>query len=191
MPTLLADPTRTMYIVFGAMVVILGAMALRRQKKSDVITFVISAVLLLALFLIDWAYESPREKVVRTLEEMKSASQARNYDDVFKHISNDFKYKSLDKKAFRERATIAEGYFPEGVDIWNLTRSNYKPMADGTIEQEFDVQPVKNPQFRYQCVAVFKQEADGEWRMITFRLYPVVGSGSGDGKREEVTPPGL
>src|SRR5262249_2681189 len=110
MPTLLADPTRTMYIVFGAMVVILGAMALRRQKKVDVITFVISAVLLLALFLIDWAYESPREKVVRTLEEMKSASQARNYDDVFKHISNDFKYKSLDKKAFRERATIAEGY---------------------------------------------------------------------------------
>jgi hypothetical protein len=190
MPTLLSDPTRTMYIVFGAMVVILGAMALRRQKKSDVITFVVAALLFLVLFLIDRAYESPREKVVRTLQEMESASQARKYDDVFKHISNDFKYKSLDKKTLRERAAVAEGQFPEGVRIWNLTRESYKAMVDGTIEQEFDVQPVNNPQFRYQCVAVFKQEADGEWRMITFRLYPVVG-GAGDGKREEVTPPGL
>src|SRR5262245_21111475 len=191
MPTLLADPTRTMYIVFGTMVVILGAMALRRQKKSDVITFGVAAVLFLALFLIDRAFETPREKVVRTLQEMESGSQARKYDDVFKHVSNDFKYKSVDKKAFRERATMAEGYFPEGVRIWNLTRDNYKPMADGTIEQEFDVQPVNNPQFRYQCVAVFKQEADGEWRMTTFRLYPIVGGATGEGKREEVTPPGL
>ena len=64
-------------------------------------------------------------------------------------------------------------------------------MEGGTVEQEFDVQPVNNPQFRYQCVGVFKKDADGEWRMVTFRLYPVVGSGGEGGKREEVTPPGL
>jgi hypothetical protein len=188
MPTLLSDPTSTMYVVFGTMVVILGALALRRQKKSDVITFAVGAVLLLILFLIDRAYESPREHVARKLREMESASQARKYDELFKHVSDDFKYKSLDKTALRARASVAEGYFPEGVRIWNVTRNNFKVMQDGTIEQEFDVQPVNNPQFRYQCVGVFKQETDGEWRLITFRLYPVV---SGDGKREEVTPPGL
>jgi hypothetical protein len=191
MPTLVSDPTSTMYVVFGAMVVILGAMALRRRKKSDVITFAVGAVLLLALFLIDRANESPREQVSRKLAEMESSSQARKYDEVFKHISEDFKYKSLDKKALREKANQAQSYFPEGIRIWNVTRNSYKPMEGGTVEQEFDVQPVNNPQFRYQCVGVFKKDADGEWRMVTFRLYPVVGSGGEGGKREEVTPPGL
>lgn len=190
MPTLLADPTSTMYIVFGAMVVILGALALRRQKKSDVITFVVAAIALLALYLVDLTNESPREQVVRKLKEMEVSSQAKSYDDVFKHISDSFQYKTLDKKALREKARMAENYFPEGVRIWNTGRSNYKLMQDGSIEQEFDVQPVNNPQFRHQCVGVFKKDPDGEYRLTTFRLYAVVGSSS-DGKREEVTVPGL
>ena len=60
--------------------------------------------------------------------------------------------------------------------------------ADFKSRRSFDVQPVNSPQFRYQCVGVFKKEADGEWRMVTFRLYPVVSGGEG---RQEVTPPGL
>ena len=188
MPTLLADPTRTMYIAFGAIVLVLGALAWRRQKKADVITFAVGAALLLVLYLIDLSIESPREQIVRKLKEMESASRAGKYDELFKHVSDSFHYKSLDKKGLRAKADEANAYFPDGVRIWNATRSNYKPMTDGTIEQEFDVQPANNPQFRYQCVGVFKKEADGEWRMITFRLYPVV---SENGKREEVTPPGL
>ncbi len=190
MPTLLADPTTTMYVVLAAMVIVLGALAFRRQKKSDVITFSVAAVLLLVLFLIDQAFESPREKVVRSLKEMEAATHSNNYDEVFRHISDSFKYKALDKKGLRDKANLAEQYFPAGLRIWNTTRSNFKEMADGTLEQEFDVQPVSNPQLRYQCVGVFKKESDGEWRMTTFRLYSVVG-GMSDGKREEVTPPGL
>jgi hypothetical protein len=190
MPTLLSDPTSTMYIAFGAIVVVLGALALRRQKKADVITFAAGAALLLVLYLIDITHESPREQVVRKLKEMESATHAKNYDEVFKHISESFKYKSLDKKGLRDKARLAEQYFPEGVSIWDHGRTNFKEMVDGTIEQEFAVQPKNNPQFRYQCVGVFKKEPDGEWRLITFRLYPVVG-GSEGGQREEVTPPGL
>jgi hypothetical protein len=189
MPTLISDPTSTMYIVFGAMVVILGALALRRQKKSDVITFVVAAVLLLALYLIDRAVESPREQAVRKLKEIESASQARNYDDAFKHVSDSFQYRSWDKKGLREKARMGEQYFPEGISIFDVKRSDFKEMVDGSIEQEFAVQPKGNPQFRYQCVGVFKKESDGEWRLTTVRFYPVVTSGGGP--REEVTPPGL
>ena len=189
MPDFLADPSFTLYVVLGAMVVVLGAIALRRQKRADLITFGVGAAVLLAVFLIDRAVESPREHVVRKLQEMEASSQAKKYDDVFKHVSDQFQYRSLDKAGLRSRATMAEVHFPEGVRIWNLTRNNHKVTADGAIEQEFDVQPVNNPQFRYQCVGVFKKEADGEWRLVTFRLYPVVG-GDASG-RQEVTPPGL
>jgi hypothetical protein len=190
MPDFLADPTTTMYVVLGAMVAILGVLALRRQKRSDVITFVIGVVLLAALFLIDRSYDSPRELVVKKLDQMETASKANDYDEVFKHISDQFQYKSLNKKALRDRADIARSYFPEGVELWNYdARRDFKEMVDGSVEQEFDVQPVGQPQFRHRCVGVFKKEADGEWRLVTFRLYPVVGGA--EGGRQEVTPPGL
>jgi len=188
MPTALSDPSPTLYLILWVVTVIFAAVAARRQRRSDLINFLIPAALLLALFLIDWAFESPREVVVRKLKEMESASQAHKYDELFKHVSDSFRYKSLDKKGLRDKAGQAEAYFPDGVRIWNATRANHKEMADGTLEQEFDVQPVGSPQFRYQCVGVFKKDRDGEWRLVTFRLYPVVGGGP---ERQELTPPGL
>jgi len=188
MPTFLSDPATALYVVLAVAVLVTGVLAARRQRRTDVINFAIPAVALLALFVIDQVYESPRETVARTLKEMESASQGRKYDELFKHVSEKFQYKSLDKKGLREKANLAEGYFPEGVRIWNVNRANFKQIDESTIEQEFDVQPVNHPEGRYQCVGVFKKEADGEWRMVTFRLYPVVGGGEG---RQEVTPPGL
>jgi len=188
MPTFLSDPATALYVVLAVAVLVTGVLLAKRQRRTDLINFAIPAVALLALFVIDQVYESPRETVARTLKEMESASQGRKYDELFKHVSEKFQYKSLDKKGLREKANLAEGYFPEGVRIWNVNRANFKQIDESTIEQEFDVQPVNHPEGRYQCVGVFKKEADGEWRMVTFRLYPVVGGGEG---RQEVTPPGL
>ena len=190
MPTALSDPSTALYAVLGVAALILGLIALRRQKRSDVINFAIPAAALLTVFLIDRFIESPRETVARKLREMEAASQARKYDDMFQHVSDQFSYRGHNKKALREKANLAENYFPEGLRIWNATRPNFKQVDETTIEQEFDVQPVNSPQFRHQCVGVFKKEADGEWRMVTFRLYPVVGGGGG-GERQEVVPPGL
>jgi hypothetical protein len=186
MPTFLSDPSTALYAILGVVVLVTGVLAARRQKRSDLINSAIPAAVLLAVFLIDRFVESPRESVGRILREMEAASQARKYDDLFKHVSDHFQYKSLDKKGLRERANLAEGYFPEGIRIWNVTRQNFKHEGN-TIEQEFDVQPVNSPQFRYQCVGVFQKEGDA-WKLTTFRLYPVVGGGEG---RQEVTPPGL
>lgn len=188
MPTFLSDPSTALYAVLAVAVLVTGVLLAKRQRRTDLINFAIPAAVLLAVFVIDQMFDSPRESVARALKEMESASQARKYDDLFKHVSDKFQYKSLDKKGLREKASMAEGYFPEGVRIWNVNRANFKQIDDTTIEQEFDVQPVNSPQFRYQCVGVFKKEADGEWRMVTFRLYPVVSGGEG---RQEVTPPGL
>jgi hypothetical protein len=188
MPTFLSDPSTALYVVLAVAVLVTGVLLAKRQKRSDLINFAIPAAVLLAVFVIDQMFESPRETVARKLKEMESASQARKYDDLFKHVSDKFEYKSHDKKWLREKASQAEGYFPEGVRIWNVNRANFKQVDDATIEQEFDVQPVGHPEGRYQCVGVFKKEADGEWRMMTFRLYQLVGGGEG---RPEVTLPGM
>src|SRR5215216_2089479 len=108
MPTAFSDPSPTLYLILGILVVILGAIALRRQRRSDVINFLIPAALLLALFLIDQAVESPREQIVSSIREMETATQNKHHADVFKHVSNDFKYKSLDKKQLQDKAQLVE-----------------------------------------------------------------------------------
>lgn len=172
MPTLLSDPTPTMYVVFGAMVIILGALALRRQKKSDVITFAVAAALLLVLYLIDRSFESPREQVSRKIKEMGEASQSKKYDDLFKHVSDSFKFQSLDKKGLRERAQQAEMYIPDGIEAWSLDRPDFKIVDESTVQQGFLVQPrnTGNPAFQRYVVATFKKEGE-EWRLTTFSLY--------------------
>ncbi|HEX3150846.1 MAG TPA: hypothetical protein VHR66_22400 [Gemmataceae bacterium] len=189
MPTFFSDPSTAEYAILALAALVLGGVAARRQKKADVILFGVVAALLAAVAIIDFAVESPRETVVRTLKEMEAASQAKKYDDLFKHVSEKFQYKALDKKGLREMAKLAETQSPEGMRIWNTNRANFKLIDDNTIEQEFDVQPVNAPQYRHQCVGVFKKEADGEWRLTTFRLYSIVSGG--EGPRQEVSPPGM
>jgi hypothetical protein len=174
MPDFLADPTTTMYVVLGAMVVVLGAMALRRQKRSDVITFVIGAVLLLALFLIDRAVESPRESAVRKIQEMGAASRAKKHDDLFKHVSESFKYRTLDKKGLQERARQAESIGFGGIAEYDLARSGCRRIDDTTVEQGFRVKHTGYPELHFYVVGTFKKDADGEWRLTTFKLFDPV-----------------
>jgi hypothetical protein len=184
MPTAFSDPSPTLYLILGILVVILGAIALRRQRRSDVINFLIPAALLLALFLIDLAVESPREQVVASIREMETATQNKKHSDVFKHVSNDFRYKSLDKKQLQDRAQLVEA-LPnwEGLKVTDLSREGFVQKDANTAEQRFDVMPLRMPgtEYRYECVATFKNE-NGRWMLTTFRLTK---------DEHEVNPPGL
>jgi hypothetical protein len=184
MPTVLSDPSGTLYGVLGAVVVIFGAIAVRRQKRSDVINFAIPAILLLALFLIDLAFESPREQIEKVIKEMEAGTQNKKHEDVFKHVSESFKYKTLDKKGLQEKARLVES-IPnwEGIKVASLERKGFVQKDDNTAEQQFEVHPVRlgTGEYRYDCVATFKKEG-GQWRLVGFRLLK-------DG--QEVTPPGL
>ena len=187
MPTFLSDPSTPFYTLLGALVIILGLVALRRQKRADLVNLAIGAAVLLAVFLIDQAVDSPREEVENVVKDMGRTAQSSDYDGVFQHVSESFNYKGKNKQAARQAAETARGYFPEGIRIWGLTRNGFKEIDDSTAEQEFDAQFVNAPQTRHRCVGVFKKE-NGVWKMTSFRLYAVVGNGSTD---QEVTPPGL
>ncbi|HVK12570.1 MAG TPA: hypothetical protein VM597_27725 [Gemmataceae bacterium] len=180
-----ADPSRTLYLLLGAIVIVLGLIALRRQKRSDLINLGIGALVLLVVFLIDRTTDSPREAVGEVVTDMARAAEKSDYDAVFQHMSESFDYKGKDKKAARQAAEMSKSYFPEGIRIWGVSRERFKEIDASTAEQEFDAQFVSGPQTRHRCVGVFKKEGDA-WKLKTFRLYSVVGNTD-----QEVTPPGL
>jgi ketosteroid isomerase-like protein len=185
MPTVLSDPSPTLYVILGAVVVIFGAIAVRRQKRSDVINFAIPAVLLLALFLIDRAFESPREKVEKAIKEMGTATRAKKHDDVFRHVSDSFKYKSLDKKGLQDKARQADVIGFGGISEYDLARSGFRAIDDNTIEQGFRVKHAGQPEVHFFVVGTFKKDPDGEWRLSTFKLFDPVNT------KDEKDIPGL
>jgi len=171
MPTALSDPSMSLYAILGVATVLLGIIALRRQKRSDAINFCIPLVALIALFVIDKAVESPREQTVRKIQEMGQSSRDKKYDELFKHVSDSFKYKSLDKKALQEKAKQADGQGFGGFEVYDLARSSFKPMEDGTIQQGFGVKHKGEPPLPFYVKGTFKKDPDGEWRLVTFKLY--------------------
>jgi len=171
MPTALSDPSMSLYAILGVATVLLGIIALRRQKRSDAINFCIPLVALIALFVIGKAVESPREQTERKIKEMSQASLNKKHDDIFKHVSDSFKYKSLDKKSLQEKAKQAYEMGFGGFEWYNLARSSFRPMEDGTIEQGFGVKHMGEPPLPFYVKGTFKKDPDGEWRLVTFKLY--------------------
>lgn len=174
MPTFLSDPSTALYAILGVAVLVTGVLAARRQRRTDLINFAIPAAVLVAVFLIDRFVESPRETVERKVKEMGAASRDRKYDDLFKHVSDQFKYKSLDKKALRDRARQAEGVGFGGVSEYDLARSGFKEVDATTIEQGFRVKHNGTPELHFYVIGTFKKDPDGEWRLVTFKLFDAV-----------------
>ncbi len=170
MPTALSDPSM-LYAILAVATVLPGIMAIRRQKRSDAINFCVALVALIALFVIDTVVESPREQTERKINEMGQASLDKKYDKLFKHVSDSFKYKSLDKKALQEKAKQADGQGFGGFEVYDLARSSFKPMEDGTIEQGFGVKHKGEQQLQLYVKGTFKKDPDGEWRLVTFKLF--------------------
>ena len=168
MPTALSDPSTALYGVLLVATLVLGMIALRRQRRSDAINFAIPAAALLAVFLIDRFVESPRESIVRVLREIEAASQNKDYDNAFKHISDDFKYQSHDKKGLRERAQALQALSQvEGIKIPSADRRGFTQKDETTAEQVFEVMPLGVPgnTYRYEVVGTFKKEKE-QWRLV-------------------------
>jgi hypothetical protein len=185
MPTFLSDPSTPFYTLLGALVIILGLVALRRQKRSDFVNLGIGAVVLLAVFLIDRSVESPREEVERRIHAMGTASREGKTAAILEHVAESFKYRSLDKKGLEGLARKAEQMGLGGIEEWDVKRADFKEGPDGTtVEQSFRVQLKGHPESQRIVVATFKKEPDG-WRLITFKTMNPVNAG------EEMDVPGL
>jgi hypothetical protein len=182
MPTVLSDPSPNLYAVLVIIVLVLAGIAYRRQKRGDVIRFIVAVAALVALFLIDHFVESPREQASRKVLAMAQASQEKKWDDVVTHVSDSFKYHGpngheFDKEGFRQLGKRAES-IPEfkGFVVTDLHRADYRILDEKNFKISFTAFPreVPNPEYRFWIVATFTMDPDGEWRMSTFNRYDPV-----------------
>lgn len=177
MPTALSDPSTTLYIALIIVVALLALLWMRSRKRNDLIRLLIGGAALLAVFLIDRFVESPREEASRKVEEMAKATETRNWDGVFNHISDSFLYKGptgtvMDKKTFREKVKGVEKFAEfKGVAVWDLHRADHRIVNENNFTIGFRAQASGIPPSQSFIIAAFTKDPDGQWRMSNFTRY--------------------
>lgn len=188
MPTWLSDPTPLMYVLL-TIVVLAALWGWFRSSQTWKVNVLVVLILLgvVAVIVIDQLIESPREEAVRKLETMAEAANARRWDDVFEHVSDQFQYHSSDKAAFRGTVEPNAVRHEATVNFKSFDRENAVYLSDNEIRIGYIAQ-VSAPVFEvvpYYVVADFGRDTDGQFRLTGFKVYNIARREQGG---EELVP---
>lgn len=174
MPTFLSDPPTKLYIALAFLTALLCAIWFLRQTRLKLIAASVALLVLLALFLCDKLFESPREEAMRKMIEMSAATKAKKLDDAFKHVSESFHYHELDKKGLYEKGKWAESMQAwNGIDVSDFDRSDAKMLDDNRVQIGFELWPAGYglPDYRFYAKATFIKDGDGQYRLQTLEFH--------------------
>jgi hypothetical protein len=175
MPTFLSDPPSKLYIILGFVTALLGAIWFLKRTRGPLLGAIGAGLVLLAFFLCDKFFESPREEASRKIVEISAATKARKLDDAFKHVSESFQYHGMDKKGLHEKAKWAESFqMWNGIDVSDLDRTDWKMLDDNRVQIGFDMWPAGYglPQYRFHAKATFQKDPDGQFRLQALEFRP-------------------
>jgi hypothetical protein len=174
MPAWLIEGDPVVYLILGCVAVVCFALWWRTRKRRYAIVGAIAVLLGVAFFLLDRSFESDREQIERKTHEVAAAVQHHDVAGAFRHISEDFHYGSYDKKGLRKFAddNVAQRNVTE-MTVWGfepgmVDRSAraagmnflFKVRGNWSAGAEF-----------FRCESTWKLDADGQWRLLTFKIY--------------------
>jgi ketosteroid isomerase-like protein len=179
MPSFLSDPSTGLYLVLLAIVVITGAVAARHQDRPTLIRFAIALAILLALYGIDRAVESPREEAVRRVQAMAAAADAKNPDQFVEQMADTVEYRGGDKPVLLKKTEIRNSPFWDTlrqqsvrVTVWDFSRDDVKTSGDDTIEIGFHAKgEMREGMVPLYMRATFRKQPDGQWKLAAFGSY--------------------
>ena len=189
MPTFLSDPTLGLYLVLLVVALVSVGVWLRNRTRPAAIFAAVAVGLLLTLFGIDQAFESPREECVRRVRAMATAANARNWQVVGTHIAEKFEYAGRNKAKFLADIAPVARQFEATANFKDFDRDNFEELPDGRLRVGFVGQFATpgNSTLVLYVEAVFVKEADGAYRLQGFKVYDYITRTKGG----EQTLPGL
>jgi ketosteroid isomerase-like protein len=191
MPDWLAEPETVLILLVAIAAIGSGVIAWRTRHRAWVIIAFVSLLFLGLLFLLDKMFLSDREQIAGSVQSMAAAVAPKDFNQVFSHISERFEYGPVNKAAFRKFAEdTSRNRQIDSLVVWNFQVLKFNETKDqAEVSFQFKVKAGGRlgniEEVFYLCKAVYLKEADGQWRMKTFKVYPL---SSGD---QQLTIPGL
>lgn len=187
MPTWLSDPSNGFYLVLFVLAVITVMLWARSRTRGDLIRVGIAIALLVAVFVFDRLFESPREGAAQTVSEISAAFNERNWDKFQDCLSDDFSYKKLDRKTITDRARgAATAFDPQTSASEFKAPDDMQPNGPNEFLLQFDgLAHTQNSRLPAHFVGTFVKGQDGKWRLKTFTAYDFVQ------KRQPIDIPGV
>ncbi len=119
--------------------------------------------------LLDKMVETDREQIVRKVQVMAAAMNARNLDALFENVSENFRSpQGRNKQEFRDEVA-SRMRIVENIRVWDIVCDT--PSRDQPVRVFFSAKAESGRELLADCEAMFDFDAQHGWRMRSIRLF--------------------
>jgi hypothetical protein len=170
---IVADPPQWVYLLLAGLLVVTGALAAQKQDRRAALAFGLSFLLMLLVFVLDKALESPREEATRRVYMMQIAADTKNPDLFVEHVADRLEVQG--KPTTREDLRKSMFWpllksFDVRVAVWGFSRDDVKEIDENTVEIGFMAKGEGGgKQIPVYCRGTFRKQPDGSYKMVAFK----------------------
>lgn len=173
----LIDEPLTARILLGVLALVLVIVWWRTRDRRWLYGVIGAVAVLFGIELAGAFLKTDGRRIKDSIDAMGDAVRRKDVDGIFRHITDDFRARTLDRAAFRN---LVEGALRRGdvteVVVWNreVVKLDRRGPTQGTATVHFDVK-VKGPRVNESlfgnCEATFTLDKDGKWKLKTFEVF--------------------
>ncbi|MGH7225598.1 MAG: hypothetical protein ACRELF_20465, partial [Gemmataceae bacterium] len=161
----------SVYVVLAALTVFLLLVWWQTRKRWCLVAVVVAVAMIGLYAQLNKTVETDREQIVRKVQEMAAAMNARDLDRLFENISDNFRSpEGRDKQQLRD--TIAN-YLQTGmvrnVRVWDIVCEDTPSREHPPARVSFSAKADSGRELLADCEATFDFEAEHGWRLRSLR----------------------
>jgi hypothetical protein len=179
MPTILSDPSFTVYLILAVALLITFAVWFANRSRRGLVVLGGVVAVLMILVLIDFLVESAREEAVRRAQAMVKAADTRDPEAFLSHVADKFEYRgeSAPVTVTREQLRNSQmwqmlNHYKPHVAAWDFAREDVRQIDDNTIEIGFLVKgEADGKQVPMYFRTTFARQGDGQMRLVAIASF--------------------
>jgi hypothetical protein len=181
MPTVIADPPQTIYLLLAAGVIVSGLVWFNRRGRRPLYVFLGVLAVTLLVVLLDRVFESPREEAVRRVHAMMAAADQRDPESFASHLADRVTYQGDNSRDFTREELRNHSFwsllrqFNVHVAAWDFSRDDVeRPNADSVMIgflAKGELRGEGGKQFPFYFRATFTRQADGQMKLTRLESF--------------------
>ncbi|HTU93529.1 MAG TPA: hypothetical protein VMF69_25845 [Gemmataceae bacterium] len=168
----LFEGRNSVYVVLAALAVFLLLVWWQTRKRWFLVGVAVAVGLVGLYALLDKTVETDREQIVRKVQEMAAAANARDLDGLFDRISDNFHSpQGKDKQQLRDTfANYLQMGIVSNVRVWDIVCVDRPSREHPPARVFFSAKAESEHELLADCEATFDYDPDRGWRLRSIRL---------------------